>query len=626
MSINKQRICKICQSKNHYRKDKCPVIESEEDLEHSILQLSKQTVTKQNSELLKFLIKIYDSKFVAREAERENENAAKLQSFIKLLHNNEREAQKRHTRGKKRKMIIFNDAGSEYEFRSDDDLIAISALADDEDDINHVKRGTTAKNVFLAKKRQRLMQDLESASQDNLLSNQATGILKEDMIKSRLTQLNRTCNHMAELIFWVEERKEQQRKRQLARETAQTLESEQQLQSEQQSSPGTDVSQSEAEIPENFDPLVRSKILPSILFQYMAYLVDESGLNLAYSSVMTARTAFNSYYILTTPPGHSTDSWDTFEGKGNPVQAVSFCNSLRKLKNHLAKRGRLIKNSKLPINLEHIQRFHQMIIEREGITKKKWLWGRQMHLVCVLMFLCIFRSSEVLDIKFSMIEYEKYSTYFTLLVPWRKNRQDGQNIKPFRLHRIEETSSICPLSALFEYTALLDHSLLNEDSHLFYQVKLVNGKERFDYSKKLTYKCFNDSFNTFLESIGYNSENYGTHSFRRGGAQFFNLYWGWPVRMIADWGGWCTSKGNEMNPQMIFHYLTNCHENNCVTDDMLHPDNRCRFKPNLTLYDNYAIRKRMTGTFVDSINGTTESSTQVNESQITDEASSLQSQ
>ncbi len=68
----------------------------------------------------------------------------------------------------------------------------------------------------------------------------------------------------------------------------------------------------------------------------------------------------------------------------------------------------------------------------------------------------------------------------------------------------------------------------------------------------------------------------GTHSFRRGGCQFFNLHCNWSLKQIAMWGGWSVKRGEEMNFSVVCRYLNDYHEENSRFLNPMHPDNMFR--------------------------------------------------
>jgi hypothetical protein len=70
-------------------------------------------------------------------------------------------------------------------------------------------------------------------------------------------------------------------------------------------------------------------------------------------------------------------------------------------------------------------------------------------------------------------------------------------------------------------------------------------------------------FKKNLLEIGENPDIYDTHSFRRGGAQYFLLQVGWPITRITNWGGW----SEEWNGLTVYRYLTGFLDQDIVNRD-----------------------------------------------------------
>lgn len=51
-------------------------------------------------------------------------------------------------------------------------------------------------------------------------------------------------------------------------------------------------------------------------------------------------------------------------------------------------------------------------------------------------------------------------------------------------------------------------------------------------------------FRNNLLDIGLDPYPYGTHSFRRGGCQYFASHRRWSLRRICEWGGWSMEFSN----------------------------------------------------------------------------------
>jgi hypothetical protein len=88
---------------------------------------------------------------------------------------------------------------------------------------------------------------------------------------------------------------------------------------------------------------------------------------------------------------------------------------------------------------------------------------------------------------------------------------------------------------------------------------------------------FLDLFRHNLMDIDVDPRPYGTHSFRRGGAQFLHHVRRWSIIKVCDWGGW--SKDNDAQ-STIFKYLLSWNDSPHHTRrEMLHPspplEDRC---------------------------------------------------
>ena len=67
-----------------------------------------------------------------------------------------------------------------------------------------------------------------------------------------------------------------------------------------------------------------------------------------------------------------------------------------------------------------------------------------------------------------------------------------------------------------------------------------------------TAKQFLDLFRMNLLDVEVDPSPYGTHSFRRGGAQFLSDEVGLSVKQICEWGGWSYDSNSTMT---VFKYL-----------------------------------------------------------------------
>lgn len=80
---------------------------------------------------------------------------------------------------------------------------------------------------------------------------------------------------------------------------------------------------------------------------------------------------------------------------------------------------------------------------------------------------------------------------------------------------------------------------------------------------------FLEMFRLNLLDIGIDPSPYGTHSFRRGGCQYFSSVRRWGLRRICDWAGWST----EFSSLTIVKYLISWNDDPTdARDNFLNPD------------------------------------------------------
>lgn len=82
----------------------------------------------------------------------------------------------------------------------------------------------------------------------------------------------------------------------------------------------------------------------------------------------------------------------------------------------------------------------------------------------------------------------------------------------------------------------------------------IDRNGRIDHGHQLRYPAFKMQFEADLRELGYAKWFlYGTHSFRRGGCQYWHhyAYPRWTLRQLCSWGGWSL----EFDNMTIVHYL-----------------------------------------------------------------------
>ncbi|KAK7053588.1 DNA breaking-rejoining enzyme [Favolaschia claudopus] len=170
----------------------------------------------------------------------------------------------------------------------------------------------------------------------------------------------------------------------------------------------------------------------------------------------------------------------------------------------------------------------------EPVDPNQWGGGRSrlmLHAVYVIAFLCLLRFDEALKIQLQDIRRINEHS-FELTLPFRKTSQYGE-IKPFVLHEFPpEQAHLCPVRAL---TAWLACARITQ-GYLFPTITIRD--QVGDSTRPMKSEKFLEMFRNNLLDIGMDPYPYGTHSFRRGGCQYFASHRRWSLRRICDWGGW----------------------------------------------------------------------------------------
>lgn len=108
-----------------------------------------------------------------------------------------------------------------------------------------------------------------------------------------------------------------------------------------------------------------------------------------------------------------------------------------------------------------------------------------------------------------------------------------KGIKPFVLYFNRESPWLCVPTLLYEWlhvSSIRDGYLFRSIS-AFDQVNLVKNAS-------LASGLFLSDFRANLADVGIEAEDYGGHSFRRGGVQYFSEEKRWSIQKLCEWGGW----------------------------------------------------------------------------------------
>jgi hypothetical protein len=104
-------------------------------------------------------------------------------------------------------------------------------------------------------------------------------------------------------------------------------------------------------------------------------------------------------------------------------------------------------------------------------------------------------------------------------------------VEPFVLHRNDDKQFLCPIRAYLRWLDMRDSG----PGPFF----LADKQGVMIAGSPLVYNAFNYRLEVELQQIGIrNWSMYCTHSFRRGGSQFYLSIRGKPLTDICAWGGW----------------------------------------------------------------------------------------
>ncbi|KAF7321720.1 DNA breaking-rejoining enzyme [Mycena kentingensis (nom. inval.)] len=145
--------------------------------------------------------------------------------------------------------------------------------------------------------------------------------------------------------------------------------------------------------------------------------------------------------------------------------------------------------------------------KRANKNRNDWGGGRMRRLlqaVYVISYLCLLRFDEALKIQIHDIRLLNDHS-FELTLPFRKTSQYG------------DCSKIT-------------------DQYLFPNITMRD--QISDSKTPMKSDRFLELFRNNLLDIGRDPYPYGTHSFRRGGCQYFATHRRWSLRKICEWGGW----------------------------------------------------------------------------------------
>lgn len=164
-------------------------------------------------------------------------------------------------------------------------------------------------------------------------------------------------------------------------------------------------------------------------------------------------------------------------------------------------------------------------------------------------------------------------------------------IAPFFLYPNPNKPHLCPVKAVSEWLLITHRHNPTLKGFVFKRrvgAKYSEGVEHqmvqissrssgiptFAHVLIQTAGSFMECFRNNLLDIGIDPRPYGTHSFRRGGAQHLVKVRRWPITQVCGWGGW--SENGDM--ATLFKYLLSWNDNTMEREDYFNPE-RQRTEP-----------------------------------------------
>ncbi|KAK0463134.1 uncharacterized protein EV420DRAFT_1618934 [Desarmillaria tabescens] len=197
--------------------------------------------------------------------------------------------------------------------------------------------------------------------------------------------------------------------------------------------------------------------------------------------------------------------------------------------------------------------------DNNQLSSGNWCGGNTRWLlqaIYLVAFTCLLCIDEVLNIQAHEVNLYKDEVDGTscasITLPFHKNSPFG-DIPPFVLRKLlEHMVHLCPVRALSMWVAT---ARINK-GHLFPN---INKRNRPITAKNAAMKpeVFLQLFRNNLWDLDITPYPYGTHSFHRGGCQWFSCDLHWSIRQICEWGGW----SSDFSYLTIVKYLISSNDN-----------------------------------------------------------------
>ncbi|KAJ7263209.1 DNA breaking-rejoining enzyme [Mycena haematopus] len=285
-------------------------------------------------------------------------------------------------------------------------------------------------------------------------------------------------------------------------------------------------------------------------------LRDPSEVRLSFANAQKMRAAASWNFAQMENQGNAPWHKSEVTGKwvGNPSVSTLVSQYMTSLKRRKVHAGEVATSARAitPSMLEKLYDFNheegRSTVKLPGSIQCKRWDGAPARLASwaayLIAFNCLLRVDEVLKIQAHDIrrdpENEEGSLFNTAVL-------SHPDIEPFYLYPLPENQA--HLCAVRAYTEWVDASHITE-GFLFPKIG-AGDKLMTDKDDSMSSPEFLEMFRNHLLDINVDPYPYGTHSFRRGGCQYFHVYRRWSIRDICQWGGWST----EFSSLTIVKYL-----------------------------------------------------------------------
>ena len=189
---------------------------------------------------------------------------------------------------------------------------------------------------------------------------------------------------------------------------------------------------------------------------------------------------------------------------------------------------------KLPITKDILFRLHSLLNMTSSFDATFWA-------ICLTAFFGFFRKSHLLPTSVHNFNPRKQfiksdSTFHSwgvaISVRWSKTLQFQERLVHIPLHTIPN-SPLCPIAAILHFLHFIKcDSQYSSQSPMFTYLPPSSSQ-----SIPITYRQFLSKLRSLLSILGFNPSDYGSHSFRRGGASLAHSA-GIPTEHIKALGDW----------------------------------------------------------------------------------------